>query len=714
MPLLFHDQGNVESMTPSSEADPVVCKFIAYQPSAIKLLASTIPPLDPLHPTIGEALSARLAVYREQEHRLEILYPSCDWSIETRMTTGTNEADIVEAMCWTCNGRNEGFEKILWPTTLPPANKKNLIPYTQTDSPPQHRLFTAGPDGVVKEWDWRRGIIVRQTDTNPPIWSMCRSPDNRFLATGHEDGRIRIHKLVNAHEDGEEDCLELERMFEASAITSTESERIISMAWGGDRIATGYQLGLIKLWDARTGRSSGQLDLRVEGIKPFINCLHFQTEATLVSADSTGHLNFWDVVVRAAICTIKTHDADILCMTGQGDMVFASGVDHRTVKVALINSGEIEAWTVVSGRRQHTNDVRSMCLAHSFYMDSKQQLHCRPVLVSGGVDANLEMSDPLKTQQTNLEDRRFDDFPVFQRQVVKLRNGRLFALLNNRKSFEIWTLTGQRHAIINTGTVHDWEVDEEGTNVMVLTGDNRCKHFVINDADVSVNLVNMPPNCHLRNICYTQGHWFIRAIRDNENVFIKSGREIFAVPGEMLDRMMSLGPNLICLIDTDNRVHRWTKTACLDVLQLPSTPVAMHVTNENVLIVITADNRVWKMDEMVLSEIPSHTQEWSSLNNRFIGIVPEGTDALWISSIGTVQNVMSASASKEDEGMPRKRSKKEGNSKHHPLTSGPFDAHKPFLFFGIHEGKKVLVQRPWSNVIAALPAAFQRRKYGIS
>ena len=699
-------------MVSSTDSDPLMCNFITYQPSAIKLLASTLSPLNPLHPTIPEALSARLAVYREQEHRLDILNPSSDWSIETRITTGTSETDSIEAMCWTCNERKETFGKVTWPTNLPSASAKNIIPYTKVDTFPNHRLFTAGPDGVIKEWDWKRGIVIRQTEGGSAIWSMCRSPDNNFLAAGHEDGRVRIYKIVNVLEDGKEDCLQLDHPFASSAITSTDSERIISIAWAGDRMATGYQLGLIKLWDTKTGRSLGQLDLRSEGTKPLINCLYFQNMTTLVSGDSAGHINFWNATIKTITCTIKTHDADILCMAGQGDMLFVSGVDHRTVKVALIESDGVETWTVVSGRRQHTNDVRSMCLTCSFYMDSNQKLRCRPLLMSGGVDTNLEISDPLKTQQSNLDDRRFDDFPTFQRQVVKLRNGKLFALINNRRSIEVWTLEGKKLVLINTGTVHDWEVDDEGLNLMIITGDNRCKHFTITETDVSIKLVTMPVDCHLQNVCYTQGHWFIRAIRGEENVFIKSGREIFAVPGEMLDRMMSLGPNLICLIDTDNRVHRWTKTACLDLVQLPSRPVAMQATNENVLIVITADNRIWKICEgEALSEVTSYSKEWSSLNNRFINIIPEG-DNLWISSIASIQHLVPGEAPHQENYVSRKKAKKEEPK--HLLTSGPFDSHKPFLFFGIQEGRKVLVQRPWADVIAELPPAFQRRKYGIS
>lgn len=712
-----------QKMTTSLEIEePHVCNFVAYQPSAIRHIACTASPKNPLNPTREEALAARVAVVRA-DHRLEILAPAADWSIETVITTGSFEAQQVEAVCWasTFPGNTDASPlAAAWKdASLRKIDSKYLVNGT---FPAKHRLFTATADGIVREWDWQRGIVKRASDTvgGPAIWSLCASPDARFVAAGHEDGRVRIYRLYSDELDGETidendginkvETLEFVRTFEASNVGKKgESERIVSISWSGSIVAAGYMLGAVKLWDTRLGRSLGLLTLAEKSSKQtIVNCLHFVDTQTLATGDSSGRVQLWDVATMTILESLKTHEADVLCLGGFADKMFASGVDGKTVQIALIPTKTsvgliVDKWTVSAGRRVHSNDVLALCLSFAFYEDDKQGIvQSRPVLLSGGLDTNLLIADPLQTAIESKDDRRIPDFPMQPHQAVKMQNGQIFALLS-RKSFKVWKLSSSKPLVaINTGIVHSWDVSKDGAQIGAITGDNRFKLFTIIGDDVRAEVIPTPADCALKNVCFGSSSWYIRAVREQKNVVIKDGKEIFTVDGLMRD-MFAVSDTLIVMVDYENRIHQWTRASTIQPVQLPSPPSVMHAEGGFVF-VVTVDNLVLKIcrdqAEPHFGIVPlGHKDRHSGISTFGDKLAVYSSGAVCLNSPSQPPSIL----------LLKPKGKRSKSQK----PSNIVTQYRPLLYYGYTEdGQPVVVRRDWEQIIEDLPPAFYRRKYG--
>ncbi|KAI6208016.1 Cirhin [Aphelenchoides besseyi] len=101
----------------------------------------------------------------------------------------------------------------------------------------------------------------------------------------------------------------------------------------------------------------------------------------LFTGDSRGVVTIHNAKTGSLIKSIRTHEADVMALTTNGENVFASGVDYRIQVLAnLVGSqGKLE-WTTVGQRIFHHNDVRTMC-------------SIGPWLISGGKEHKIVVSN---------------------------------------------------------------------------------------------------------------------------------------------------------------------------------------------------------------------------------------------------------------------------------------------------------------------------------
>lgn len=232
------------------------------------------------------------------------------------------------------------------------------------------RLFTAGLNGLIQEWDTGRQRPIAVVESfGVPIWCLVVNQKKECLAAGCEDGSIKLYSIGEDKGD-----LSYVKTF------SKQEGRVMSLAWsksgkhlisgGVDSIIRKYKVSSqlcdlrITLDDHQTSKNTIVWDLKcLDGLK-------------IVAALSTGRLQIFDGKMGTLIQSFESHMADILAIAISTDeqTLFASGIDQKVVRLQRIASGQFVASESVL---VHTHDVRALA------MSSSNQL------VSGGIDTQL-------------------------------------------------------------------------------------------------------------------------------------------------------------------------------------------------------------------------------------------------------------------------------------------------------------------------------------
>ena len=282
-------------------------------------------------------------------------------------------------------------------------NAKHFLPFDVSDKFPRARIFTAGVDGRLREWSNdpkcpNLSVELFSVDVNGgAIWSLAVSPDQKTLAIGCEDGRIRLFSVYDR-------SVEFLRGFEAVEVSSDgSSARILSLSWNsiGNALISGSASGSIKIWNCSTGRPIHSIKLADLSVWSVAFC----DSQTFVSGDSRGQIQFWDVNSGTLIQSFPAFGADVLSLTylpgngnGNGNRVFATGVDHKIIEFVQVTApnavGHVATKWIQGGKRYfHTHDICSLATLNIKYQKDSIYME-RTVLISGGVDCTLVVSDP--------------------------------------------------------------------------------------------------------------------------------------------------------------------------------------------------------------------------------------------------------------------------------------------------------------------------------
>jgi WD40 repeat protein len=122
-------------------------------------------------------------------------------------------------------------------------------------SPDGTRLAVTATDGVVRIWDWKKSIIVREIIAEDDVlWSAAFSPDSRYLATASSDEIVALWNLADGtqqaaytgHSGGATDLAYL-----SDGVTLVVVDRNGRLHWWDS--GTGRKLS--KTWSAHRGAS---------------------------------------------------------------------------------------------------------------------------------------------------------------------------------------------------------------------------------------------------------------------------------------------------------------------------------------------------------------------------------------------------------------------------------------------------------------------------
>ncbi|MBD2205099.1 WD40 repeat domain-containing protein, partial [Calothrix sp. FACHB-168] len=157
------------------------------------------------------------------------------------------------------------------------------------------------------------------------VLTVAFSPDGKLLATGEEDGRVRLWNAITGKE--------------LLTLIGHDSS-VNSVAWSGDNLtlASGSRDNTVKLWDVQTG----DCRLTLAGHDSSVNSVAWSGDnLTLASGSRDNTVKLWDVQTGDCRLTLAGHDSSVNSVAWSGDnLTLASGSHDNTVKLWDVQTGD--------------------------------------------------------------------------------------------------------------------------------------------------------------------------------------------------------------------------------------------------------------------------------------------------------------------------------------------------------------------------------------
>ncbi|KAJ3417525.1 U3 small nucleolar RNA-associated protein 4 [Chytridiales sp. JEL 0842] len=297
------------------------------------------------------------------------------------------------------------------------------------------RLFTAGLDGCITEWNISTLAPYSKVESGGgAIWCMAASPKGDELAIGCEDGCLRVFSIGKSCGDA----------IVYKGTYDRQEGRILSVAYHPThkKLATGSSDSCIRTYSTDTYRciSRSTVDT-VAKEETLVWAVVYLPNGSLVSGDSLGAVTFW-TETGTMKKRLKAHTADVLCLSAgmKGDVVYSSGIDRKVVQYRLVTAQKSHAsgrkgskqggkHFIISGeRRFHSHDVRALALCELKPIDA---------LVSGGVDTTLTVSTEA-SKFPACKQLRHNSFP--QKPLITLAQEARLVLYRDSTSVKVWSL----------------------------------------------------------------------------------------------------------------------------------------------------------------------------------------------------------------------------------------------------------------------------------
>ncbi|KAJ3250685.1 U3 small nucleolar RNA-associated protein 4 [Chytriomyces hyalinus] len=384
------------------------CRFVAHMPSGINALA---------YGEHGKVACARA------NGDIEV-WDAATWTLERRVP-GIGGGGSIESVSWVSGAGETMAEKV--------------------------RLFSAGLDGFVTEWDTISLAPVSRVESGGgAVWSMAVKSVKRVEEDeGNESVESMEHIMALACEDGRVRLFSVDTQgVVLKGVCDRMDSRVLSVAFHPTKnmVAAGSSDSCIRIYSTTTFRLLARLTVDTRsGEDTLVWTLAYLSDGTLVAGDSLGTVSFWDMSSFTLMRALKAHLADVLCLAVGKDpsVVFSSGVDRRVIQFSLVdNALEVQQnymkkkssklyaknWVLTGDRRFHSHDVRALALCESKPFDA---------LVSGGVDATFIVSKTISKFPECKQERKAM-FP--QNPLISLARDARLLLARFDDHVKIWEL----------------------------------------------------------------------------------------------------------------------------------------------------------------------------------------------------------------------------------------------------------------------------------
>lgn len=227
--------------------------------------------------------------------------------------------------------------------------------------------FLASASDDVSLWDPEDGRLL--TVVPQPCWvtALAFHKDTRVLATGHDDGTVRLW-----------DCTGPKLLHEFHPHKLPVSALAISP--NGTRLASAAEDCLIALWDLQTGQLVGGL----EGHTDRIPALAWHPEGQeLVSAGWDTTARVWDTVNLRPVILLNAHAAQVQALAFSPDGALLACAD---------SARDIHVWNYPLRKTHHVLKEPDLEVRHLAFSPDGQRLAC------GGAGNVVHLWDPVRGQ----------------------------------------------------------------------------------------------------------------------------------------------------------------------------------------------------------------------------------------------------------------------------------------------------------------------------
>ena len=583
------------------------------------------------------------------------------------------------------------------------------------------RLFTAGLNGLIQEWDTcgQRPVALVES-FGVPIWCLAVNQKKNCLAAGCEDGSIKLYSVGEDKGD-----LSYMKTF------SKQEGRVMSLAWSksGKYLISGGVDSTIRKYKV----ASQSCDLRItlddhqvskSTIVWDLKCLD---GLNIVSALSTGKLQIFDGKMGTLIQSFEVHMADILTIVVSTDerTLFASGIDQKVVQLQRIANGQFVASESVL---VHTHDVRALA------MSSSNQL------VSGGIDTQLVLYD-LKHFGAKKSATIFSPFPhhcqhhqlvhdiLVTQQPSCLQFWKLQNIPDNTDTettpyhpspVHLLKIKASEQACIKCFTVN-----RDGTLCAIATSTNQIWIYQLALSDCkATSLTRLNYSAHKMTfvqqdklfLCSTEG--CADLVKGTHYTDITKVMEIVRYLPSLISTDDSGRLVVLCYVDQPGVVVDIDKCKIINHIPKLSSVVTAVCFNQNHIVLCSASH-----DVFCYNFVRDRLKQWlkaedsSPLMGPIKGVFfmqsPKPLLALY-----SHQNIVLIDYKQFEQhklaGMKRTLEDRKC-SPYHWGDSSVFNHFKNILFAKeTEQGGLCVVEKPWEDILAILPPALLRHKYGAS
>ena len=287
-------------------------------------------------------------------------------------------------------------------------------------SPLRNILASGHQDGAIRILDASTGQEIRRLEGHQgTVWSVCFSADGERLASGASDRSVRLWDVANARETHK---------------LEGHQGRVWSVCFSadGERLASGAEDSSVRLWDVATAREAHKL----EGHQGVVRSVCFSPDGERLASGADdpvsglGHVRLWDVATGRETHKLGGHQGYVnsVCFSPDGERL-ASGASDSSVRL----------WDVATGRETHKLEghqgvVWSVC----FSPDGER-------LASGADDHSVRLWDVVTGRETH----KLEGHQGYVRSVCFSPDGERLASGADDRSVRLWDVaTGACLAVL--------------------------------------------------------------------------------------------------------------------------------------------------------------------------------------------------------------------------------------------------------------------------